>query len=87
MVGFKCSECGSYNTVRCGNEEIPECPEGGGVMGEIRRVGRAPQGDGDDETGGCGQSSTKLFCILSMRCKINLGLLTLCILPMTKHYE
>ena len=28
VVGLKCGECGSYNTVRCGNEEIPE-DEGG----------------------------------------------------------
>ena len=55
VVGFKCSECGSYNTVRCGNEEIPQDPAGGGVMAGVQRVSRAPQGDGDDETGGCGQ--------------------------------
>ena len=29
VVGFKCGGCGSYNTVRCGNEEIPEDEEGG----------------------------------------------------------
>ena len=29
IVGLKCTNCGSYNTVRCGNEEIPE-DQGGG---------------------------------------------------------
>ena len=24
VVGFKCSNCGSYNTVRSGNEEFPQ---------------------------------------------------------------
>lgn len=24
IIGLKCGGCGSYNTVRCGNEEIPE---------------------------------------------------------------
>ena len=23
VVGLKCLQCGAYNTVRCGNEEIP----------------------------------------------------------------
>ena len=35
MVGFKCNDCGSYNTVRCGNEEIPE--DEGGEGEEPRR--------------------------------------------------
>lgn len=30
MVGLKCPKCSSYNTVRCGNEEIPE-DDGAGV--------------------------------------------------------
>lgn len=36
VVGFKCSNCGSYNTVRSGNEEIPrdEGEEGGEGEGE-----------------------------------------------------
>ena len=33
MVGFKCGNCGSYNTVRCGNEEVPEDEAGQGADG------------------------------------------------------
>ncbi len=56
VVGFKCSECGSYNTVRCGAEELPEDPNPapGGLAGIIRRIvrGGGNQGGQDDEENG-----------------------------------
>ena len=42
VVGLKCTNCGSYNTVRCGNEEIPE-DQGGGEEGEEVRPGQVLQ--------------------------------------------
>ena len=64
VVGFKCGNCGSYNTVRCGNEEIPE-DEGEGaevrpghILQEMLRMiremrqrfrGRARRGEGEEE--------------------------------------
>lgn len=54
VIGFKCSECGSYNTVRCGNEEIPPDPQPrqGGLVGLIRRLAaRGNQRQGDEESG------------------------------------
>ncbi len=51
MVGFKCAECDSYNTVRCGTEEIPEDlnPGPGGLAGIIRRVVVAAGGGGNQD--------------------------------------
>ncbi len=52
VVGFKCAECDSYNTVRCGTEELPEDPHPGpgGLAGIIRRV-VAAAGDEDNQEG------------------------------------
>ena len=38
MIGLKCSSCGSYNTVRSGNEEVPEDPNPAvGLLNIIRQ--------------------------------------------------
>ena len=42
VIGLKCVNCGSYNTVRCGNEEIPE-DEGGEGEGEGEGEGARPR--------------------------------------------
>ena len=42
VVGLKCANCGSYNTVRCGSEEIPE-DHGEGEEGEGVRPGHVLQ--------------------------------------------
>ena len=51
VVGFKCGNCGSYNTVRSGSEEMPEDggqqergEDGGGGEGE-----RGVDGEGEEE--------------------------------------
>ena len=45
IVGLKCTNCGSYNTVRCGNGEIPEDQGGAGDGGN----GEQEEEEGEEE--------------------------------------
>ena len=55
VIGLKCGQCGSYNTVRCGEEEIPEDaePEGNHAflqrLQELRlRIQQQQEAEGED---------------------------------------
>ena len=62
VVGLKCPKCSSYNTVRCGNEEIPEDDggaEGNGGNDMVMRIlnhllnlraGQRQRGDGSESS-------------------------------------
>ena len=60
VVGFKCGNCGSYNTVRCGSEELPE--DRGGA-------GEGAEGEGEaegEEAGGGGGAMRMINALLEI---------------------